>query len=239
MQSMSATDQLIKGVRYYDFRIGQPDDISEPISVVHGQYGANVLDVLKEINAFLDDHRKEVVILDFNHFYNMTLNQHCQMIECIIRLFGSKLCPAPPAVDHNRISLDDCWRHGYQVIVFYQKCSFIIPPQIWAGAFIRSPWANTDNMKDLICYLENSLLHRKQILPKGGFFVTQAVRTIDVWDVIKKPCSTVKDAVCVPTTKNIVQWLKFNGNSIREFLNVIIVDFVETDNFCDLVINLN
>lgn len=238
-QSWTATDQLNNGVRYFDFRLSQPDDTSQPISVVHGLYGDSVSDILQEIDAFLNAHIKEVVLLDFNHYYNISPTQHQQIVNEVLSLFGSKLCPSPPTINVNTLSLTDCWNKGYQVIAFDHGNDNDLPPQIWSGNYIQSPWANTDNVKDLLTYLENALRNKEQYLPNGGFFVTQGIRTPNATDIVAHPLGTLKDAIAVPTTKDVVQWLKLRGADLRPYMNVVIADFVETDNFCNLVIALN
>lgn len=239
-QSFTVTDQLNNGIRYIDIRSSQPNDPSEPVCDVHGLYGASISSLLGEISQFLNAHPKEVVLLDFNHFYNISAAQHQQIVNGIISLFGSKLCPAPPAVDVNKISLTDCWANGYQVFTFYNTDDITLPAQIWPDTYIASPWANTDNVKDLLVYLEKALkADRKTYLPYGGFFVTQGLRTEGAIDIIKNPCGTLKNVIGVPTTKDVVEWLRIRGQMLRPYMNVVIADFVETDNFCNLVIALN
>ena len=43
---------------------------------VHGCYGYAIVDLLKEMKVFLDNNPKEVLIVDFNHFYSFTDEIH-------------------------------------------------------------------------------------------------------------------------------------------------------------------
>ena len=77
------TTQLEKGIRYFDLRVTfgtdfcnetVPEDVSKIYGcfyLVHGQYASPVADEFKVIRKFLGEHPKEVVILDFQHFYAM------------------------------------------------------------------------------------------------------------------------------------------------------------------------
>ena len=77
------TTQLQNGIRYFDLRVAfgtkycsqtVPDDASKIYGCfyfVHGLYASRVADEFKKIRKFLDEHPKEVVILDFQHFYAM------------------------------------------------------------------------------------------------------------------------------------------------------------------------
>ena len=80
-QKTNLTTQLQSGIRYFDMRVAiYPSNCGEGIDnsstniyscfyIVHGQYANRVIKELKVIRNFLQQHPKEVVILDFQHFY--------------------------------------------------------------------------------------------------------------------------------------------------------------------------
>lgn len=48
---------------------------------------------LEQISSFLSAHAKEVVFLDFNHFYGVQNLHHEKLVTMLKEVFGEKLCP--------------------------------------------------------------------------------------------------------------------------------------------------
>lgn len=67
-QDANISEQLSAGIRYFDLRVihRESDDL---FYFVHGQYAKELLTELFNIRLFLQEHPKEVIILDFNHLY--------------------------------------------------------------------------------------------------------------------------------------------------------------------------
>ena len=59
--------RLCVGIRHLDIRLAARQD-TEELFCVHGLYGPNIESCLDELQAFLAQHPKEVVILDFRYF---------------------------------------------------------------------------------------------------------------------------------------------------------------------------
>lgn len=81
-QSLGVAAQLKAGVRYFDMRISSRPGSSE-LFVVHGLYGPTVDSCLDSLAAFLDEHCYEIVLLDFNHFYNMDNAAHDRLVKAL------------------------------------------------------------------------------------------------------------------------------------------------------------
>ena len=82
-QSLGVNAQLRAGIRYFDIRVsGRPD--SSELFVVHGLYGPTVESCLDNLATFLDEHCCEIVLLDFNHFYDMDSAAHDRLIKMLI-----------------------------------------------------------------------------------------------------------------------------------------------------------
>lgn len=62
--------------------------ITGKLRVLHCLYGQEILDILKDIQTFLDDHLQEVVILDFQHFFQCSDADHAFLINQIQTIFG-------------------------------------------------------------------------------------------------------------------------------------------------------
>jgi hypothetical protein len=69
-QSLSILDQLRHGVRYLDLRITYQAK-EDCFYTCHTLISEKVESVLAEVLSFLGKCQKEIVILDFNHFYGM------------------------------------------------------------------------------------------------------------------------------------------------------------------------
>ncbi|MEW8546201.1 MAG: phosphatidylinositol-specific phospholipase C domain-containing protein [Candidatus Thiodiazotropha sp.] len=116
-QAYSLTEQLNHGIRYFDSRVSTKPNTNS-IHFIHAFYGPTVESGLKEINSFLSSHSKEIVFLDFNHFYDMNDEHHKQLLELLQNTFKDKLCMY---VGPENATLKMMWENNLQVIVFYQN----------------------------------------------------------------------------------------------------------------------
>lgn len=93
-QSLDFTGQLGAGVRFFDLRVStKPRDPERRLYFAHGLFSATVRQGLDQIRAFLDCHAREVVLLDFNHFYGLQNAHHEALVAMLREVFGDRLCP--------------------------------------------------------------------------------------------------------------------------------------------------
>ncbi|KAL1232281.1 PI-PLC X domain-containing protein [Trichinella spiralis] len=215
-QELHVTDQLRFGIRYFDVRVAfLPGECEQSLDIflLHGLYGRPIKEVLDEIYTFISDHPEEILILDINHFYNFNDELHRKFLVQLEHLFNGKFIPAPPSLSLNQQKLAE-------------QFSFT-----WPSSYIASPWANTNNIQHLWQYTENILTCRDQILPKGGFFVTQCILTPTWWNIVRHFKKSLRTVMATKTTEQAVSWLKKNSILLMPFLNIVIVDFVELFDF--------
>ncbi|VUZ56801.1 unnamed protein product [Hymenolepis diminuta] len=95
-QDANLSEQLTAGIRYFDLRVmyRQSDGL---FYFVHGQFAKTLSTELLAIHSFLQDHPKEVVILDFNHLY--CFFHPDALSEFVASLISGLLCRF----------LDQCW----------------------------------------------------------------------------------------------------------------------------------
>lgn len=62
-------------------------DCTEPLELC-----VCVQEALDELATWLDAHPKEIVIISCTHFESLTDEDHIQLVEFIVMLFGNKLC---------------------------------------------------------------------------------------------------------------------------------------------------
>ncbi|NXU63305.1 PLCX2 protein, partial [Horornis vulcanius] len=171
-QNLTFKEQLEGGIRYFDLRVSsKPGEIGQEIYFIHGLFGIKVWDGLKEMNSFLEKHPKEVIFLDFNHFYAMDDSHHHFLINRIHSAFESKLC-CVECVEY--VTLLYMWEKKHQVLTFYHHPLYQEYPFLWPGNKMPAPWANTTNVHKLLQFLETTLGERSRY---GTFHVSQAILT--------------------------------------------------------------
>ena len=230
-QLLTAEQQLNAGIRYFDLRVSR-HNASGKLFFSHGLYGADVILCLEAIKKFLDDHKKEVVILDFNHFYNMELIHHRSLIENIIFIFGNRICSYKKM---DNVTLQILWEEGRQVIILYHYTHVLFNHIVWPGSSISSPWANTENIPQLLSFLDK---HKKENHNKERFFCWQGILTPSTQTIILNHIGCLKEVLAVELAPNFVTWVK-NCKSENCKHGIFITDFVEMADFIPTVIDLN
>ncbi|PKK30556.1 hypothetical protein A306_00000087 [Columba livia] len=220
-QNLTFKEQLEGGIRYFDLRVSsKPGEIGQEIYFIHGLFGIKVWDGLKEINTFLEQHPKEVVFLDFNHFYAMDDSHHFFLINRIRSAFESKLCSVECVED---------------VLIFYHYPLFREYAFLWPGNKMPAPWANTTNVHKLIQFLETTLEERSRY---GTFHVSQAILTPRVKTIARHLIRGLKNTLVHRNLPMILNWVKAQKPGVMG-VNIITSDFVELVDFAATVIALN
>lgn len=148
----------------------------------------------------------------------------------------------PYQSDVAKITLQNCWKVKKQIILFYRQGSLRQIPR-WASCFLwpdqcmSDPWADADNLKLLIPFLNRELNHR-QI--KNRFFVSQAIVTPHLCrDILLHPISTLYKFTAA-AMQGLHDWLNSVAKQTKLLskLNIVIVDFVDPE-FASKIINMN
>lgn len=230
-QDKPIADQLKMGIRYLDIRVctdGKTDDFH----TFHGLIGQSIESLLKEVKEFLDNHSKEVIFLDFNHFCEVSPDQHLKLIKLIKEYLSSYLSKINDSIE--TLCLNRIWENNWRALVFYQN-EITNDPQFLSGSCIISPWANTEDFHELLPYLEIMLEDEGR---KDRFQVCQMILTPKTDTVIKGFYSNLKDKMCSPYYKRINDWIYEQYTGYEHGLNIVIRDFID-ENFIDYVIKLN
>lgn len=91
------SEQLRAGCRYIDLRTAAVKG-KRGLRIVHGLVGCPVLDVLEQVSAFLAASPQEIVILDFQHFYEVSQAQQASLLGQCLELFSAAGCIRPDKV---------------------------------------------------------------------------------------------------------------------------------------------
>lgn len=81
---------------------------------VHALYGDPVLKELMNIKSFLMSHTKEILVLDFQHFYQFSEADHMRLSSILKSLFHNMICPRSYPVE--KLNLNTMRINGWQVI---------------------------------------------------------------------------------------------------------------------------
>lgn len=239
-QNLTITEQLEAGVRYFDFRVAVHPQTME-FRFVHGLYGGLVPLALRDINTFLTSNPLEVVILDFNHFYNMNQTAHNMLLTEIRNVFGYKSVPPPFTTPNYKMwgtNLQVLWQTPYRVIPLYHDDNIVQYPEIWAGSYIESPWANTSDVSTLIDFLDTNYT-KKYRDRNDSFYCWQGVVTPRPRDVALNVGSSLERRMATKATEEFVKWLQNGKVPGPQGINICSSDFVEKHEFIQNVISLN
>lgn len=239
-QNLNITQQLIAGIRYFDFRVAVHPQTNE-FRLVHGLYGGLVSHALRDINTFLMDNPREIVILDFNHFYNMSSSDHQKLLSEILTRFGHVIPPrpfSPGSYGLWNMTLQNLWSSPYRVIPIYHHALVDVFPNVWPREFIESPWCNTSNVNSLINFLDNNYKNRHR-QHNDTFYNWQGILSPSAKDIALHPASTLESHMAAKATPAMVNWLQSGTVPGPREINICTADFVEKYDFIPTVIELN
>lgn len=253
-QSLTLSDQLKAGIRYFDFRIATKDG-STGTHLIHTLYAQSTRGAFMEINTFLDKHPKEIVIIDLNHFYHMQPSNHEELISEISNIFGKKLVPEESGFYN--LTPKKLWKKSLQVIISYHNSGYAKRESVlWnGGKSVKSPWPNTNDQNKAFRKLNRWTKERAQKAVDTPekvqhFWVTQGILTPTAYNIapatfseilngiLNGDWSSIKRELGSPMCSAISDWLK-SQRSGRGGINIVIADFVEESDFIPNVLALN
>ncbi|XP_018009124.1 uncharacterized protein LOC108666719 [Hyalella azteca] len=218
-QRATLTEQLTNGVRYFDLRVAE---LNGRLHFVHGLYGDDIQLILEEISLFLFSHSSEVVLLDFQHLYDLTPQLHRDLVGIIQQVFQGALCPVMPPYNLNLAFLQ---KKQYQALVFYRSDDVSEFPEnfLWTKDMMPNPWPHTSDAKEMIEFLARALDARNL----GLFHVTQCVLTPSMSSfMLRHLCSTLEAKMAIPANTAVLKNLPLLAD--REGgCNILMADFVD------------
>jgi len=234
-QKATITEQLKAGVRYFDMRPGylsEPDDFF----FTHGIYGDKIAKMLEEMKSFLEANPKEVLIVDFNHFYSFTDSLHERFVnDVVLKNFKDKTFNHGSSYEIN-MSLKDFWDKEKQVIIRYCNTkSTNENKELWPSQIIDSPWFNTDSITKLIPDLDSRL----DTLKNDTINVFQAILTPQNATIAFHFTSSLQKYLAVPGNVHIKGWLETVLSQRKKGVNVVICDFELLSQLVPSILNLN
>ncbi|XP_040563649.1 PI-PLC X domain-containing protein 3 [Lepeophtheirus salmonis] len=223
-QNLDVNNQLMVGVRYFDIRLAVKS--KREIRVIHALYGDEISPLLQKIRDFLQIHKDEVVILDFQHMYAFKEEHHNQLEALIDVTFGKWICPH--SVAKEQLTLNFLKSKDIRVIVIYPGNR----RHYWSRSDCLNPWPNTVSPKKMLSFLNERLpLRDPNIL-----YVSQGILTPDGSFILKHLLSSLRKALAPLASSAIVDsWLP-----IVKTNNIVIIDYiVDYPSFIDSILRKN
>ena len=172
-QNLNTAQQLNAGIRYFDIRVVLGWNEGE-LWIAHGMYAINIDAFLSDVADFVKSNPHEIIILDFNHFYQFEQHQHDSLVGKISAALGDRLAPSSLGTG---ATPSDLWNQNKQIIVnytYYDSDLFDSNPWLWNNC-IRSYWPNTDDLGTLQSDLNSELSNK----PTDQFWVMQCILSIN------------------------------------------------------------
>ncbi|MEI5906978.1 phosphatidylinositol-specific phospholipase C domain-containing protein [Bacillus spongiae] len=263
-QGLTIEEQLNEGIRYLDLRVApnvwQPVFDSYQIQetnlrTLHGLYGEGVNEIIADTKTFLDENEKEIVILDFQHFYEMTERSYEYLNTLLQDTFGDLLVPSSYGVN---IPLEQLWSENKRVIVLYgsdhQRYTDTLDIRsLYAEEFnswiwdrktnMQSRWANTTD----VTVLKNTLDEAIESASQNKFFVLQGVLTADDNAIVDAVLGGI-DPFSATAVDSLHDLVRLANNEIPNWvqndwadepLNIIMMDWFEETDIVNIIKNMN
>ena len=229
-QNLNVEEQLISGIRYFDLRVAFHKKL-EKFFLIHTLFGPDVFQFLQAVKDFLCRHTNEVILLDFNHFYDMEIENHLQIVTLLHSVFDDMISLYS---DRQEVTLRYLRQRKHQLVVFYHHRLAAETGDFWPNTSITSPWPNTMNAERCLDMLESAVLKRDW----EKFHVCQGVLTPDLNAIL----GNVNGSILLSCARvlNSTFLTRLCRDSLRPFLGMIyIVDFVEEVDYTQAIVDLN
>ncbi|MCJ8292714.1 MAG: hypothetical protein HRT58_22360 [Crocinitomicaceae bacterium] len=242
-QPQTIAQQLTSGIRYLDLRLWW--DCGE-IWLVHSMTSITLSSLVDQIEAFVQDNPKEILLLDFNHFYGFTTD--CK---------GNKMSPKAQQLASNayaqelsrladylipqdkgvNVTLSELWKEGKSIIAFNAGPDIsAYNINTWSEEYIQSTWTNTQNSSALKSALDK-VIEKK---PSDQFWVLQSILTPDTNTILNglnpKAPNSLKE-LATNFNPEVQSWLQNDWN--KSGLNIIIIDWAISIPYLSIIKQIN
>lgn len=238
-QHLDFSEQLKFGIRYMDLRIIKYG--SGDVRFVHGLFSRKPVGFyLSGIRTFLEENPKEIVILDFNHVYEMQKNDHMvlcvEMNDIFKGMMVSKQKCEEKGLNPYRMTLQELWDIDGRVLILYKNARYCRQlDTIWSRDDIDILWPYTTDEDSVVT---NLMDHYAGLYRKDALVVWQGILTPHADDDYAARMDRYKDLheYVTPTTNTIASWVKQKPHIS---INIICADFVEEHEFVKTVVMAN
>lgn len=224
-QNLDISNQLKAGIRYFDMRVASKVGDAD-LYFVHGLYGRPIMEMMHDINVFLNEYPREIIFIDFQHFYAVSDVDHKKLIDDLTSLFRHRIVPNSSILMMEKMTLKHLWSKGQQVFIYYRnEEARMHNPNFWPSRALPNPWPNTVNRNELINFLDNEVSKRAL----NTMFVTQGILTPTDSFVGLRFLSSLRSLI-IPCNQTLNNWLKDKSVGAKG-PNIVMCDSIEWDGY--------
>ena len=202
----------------------------------HSLYTKPLRIYLRQMVSFLDEHRREVIILHFASFSRLDHKEKRSLLTVLYQFFGARLCRANGV---SQLTLTELWRFNKQVVVLFpdsdidQLKNHIFGGLVWSDKVVRVSRPIKQFSEDLLLYLHCIYDEQRTY---NTLNVIHACVTPDMKAVFCGDYQHQSLREMVHSDVNLVlsDWLTEHQN-----LNIVCVDFVGCHDITGTIIQLN
>jgi len=234
-QKCSVGDQLLHGIRHFDFRVcvvPGAAGFSKFVSC-HGLVSAQYDVILSEIAEFSRLFPHELISIDFNHLYGFGngASLHNEFLNGTLERLGG-------SIGHgvfNRTIGDILRNDPHRVSVFYANAQYANLWNVSYSGDLPTPWANKQNFDQLVTALIQELDVRADF---DHGFVSQFVMTPDL-NMLVSGIITGQNSALAVANNNYSDLEDIIVDELpRDKLNIINTDYY-SKNFVKTIISMN
>lgn len=248
-QSKTIEQQLNEGIRYLDLRVMLWHVLAsfwDDLFLVHTPNGSLLLTfwgkkvgaVLQTINTFLTTHPGEIVVLSFNHFYNMTPDYHRAFAQHLQNVLES-IAVRPTMKDQ---TIGQWLDASKQVVILYGGDQFSSSgcnddlyaqfPFLWRLSELEETWANTTKFKKLYDDSLSGINNHNT----GIFYCLFGTFTMQLQ--LSSIFSSI-EAIADRGNPRFQGWLQYVFARKKDRLNILCIDYYEKTDMVEIAIALN
>lgn len=274
-QSNSVLEQLNSGIRYFDIRISDGhysglvikdlsiDNVVGSPVICHSVGTTSPFSILHDIQMFIEDNPKEIIVLNFQHFYHKQEDAsefYYELISQMKKAFGSKIIDRKKFGESvENLTVNKLWDSGSQVLILFDqdhKVEKTLSPEsgvnflkaypsiyndetsIWsANDFLSNRWPNASSVDEL----KNKLMDIVKSMPANNkLFVLQGVVTPDngmYMNAISGGLPKSLEELGNNVTPNVESWVV--NDWVDKGLNIIMCDWISNSIITQLCYLLN
>ncbi len=213
-QNLSISDQLNKGVRVLDLRVGEDNG---NFILVHDKWRSEISleDALKQVQGFIAGNPKEVIILDFHSFtaLNGQFDEN-KLYNLVTTSLGNLIYHYNGHVP----TLSEIWSTQSRVIVSWSSNNK--PTEFFP--VIDQKWFDKDNLGDLYSAIQDEMKNSHD--NKG------------LWSICAIITPSISNITPIQSIPELSNWFQAGGEWAKN-ANIIAVDFVEKTNIVQQAIS--
>ena len=232
-QSQNLYSQMQGGIRYFDIRAGWDSQSNQWVSH-HFFKGLPIRRHLEEIKNYLNDYKREIVIIEISHIRGNPRHENFLALENIILgIFGELLYPVDQSFSFTVRQMIDT---GQRVLL---SCCMIFNSQvIWPEDTFYNTYPDSSKIGKMIEYNQNAIFdfvsERKRKLFKVSWILTPEINTV------LKPVypSSLKEMADLAALELPRFW-----QNIKEFEcrmgNILLIDFYDCSKIIEIIWDMN